>query len=180
MTEFTALHTNRLTIRRLEQDDWHAIHSYMCNPDVTRWLPEDTFNEADAKAFTDKNLHDGAQALAVALKGTPTVIGHMVFHPWAGSHTYEIGWVFDPSNQGQGFATEAARALLSHAFRTLKCHRVIATCQPENPASWRVMEKLNMRREGLFLKCIPRENGVWWDEYFYAIIAEEFEASTQL
>jgi RimJ/RimL family protein N-acetyltransferase len=57
----------------------------------------------------------------------------------------------------------------------LKAHRVIATCQPENVASWRVAEKLGLRREGHFRACLYRAPGVWWDEYFYALLAEEYE-----
>jgi [ribosomal protein S5]-alanine N-acetyltransferase len=74
----------------------------------------------------------------------------------------------------RGYASEATRALLAHAFETLRCHRVVATCQPENVASWRVMDKLGMRREAQFHQELPRETGEWWDEYFYALLAEEY------
>ena len=52
---------------------------------------------------------------------------------------------------------------------SMNVHRIIATCQPENIPSYRVMEKIGMRREGFFKKCIPKGN-VWWDEYYYAIL----------
>ncbi len=71
-----------------------------------------------------------------------------------------------------GYATEAAQAMLHNGFSTMSLHRIIATCQPENVPSWRVMEKLGMRREGFFKKCIPSEEGLW-DEYYYAILREE-------
>ena len=58
--------------------------------------------------------------------------------------------------------------MLRYGFETLRLHRVIATCQPENPASWRVMEKLGMRREGHFRKGHVLHADTWWDEYFYA------------
>ncbi len=77
-------------------------------------------------------------------------------------------------HHGQGYATEAARALLGYGFEELDLHRIIATCQPENPASYRVMEKLGMRREGHFRQCIDRGQGVWWDEYFYALLKDEW------
>jgi [ribosomal protein S5]-alanine N-acetyltransferase len=35
------------------------------------------------------------------------------------------------------------------------------------------MEKIGMRREGYFKKCIPHEEG-WWDEYYYSILEEEW------
>jgi bifunctional non-homologous end joining protein LigD len=49
--------------------------------------------------------------------------------------------------------------MLHYSFEILDGHRVIATCQPENPASYRVMEKLGMRREAHFRKCIYGVNG---------------------
>jgi ribosomal-protein-alanine N-acetyltransferase len=65
-------------------------------------------------------------------------------------------------------------ALLDYGFTVLQLHRVIATCQPENPPSYRVMEKIGMRREGLFQKCIYRGDDQWWDECFYAILEDEW------
>ena len=58
----------------------------------------------------------------------------------------------------------------------IQSHRVIATCQPENPASYRVMEKIGMHREGHFRKFIYRGENLWWDELFYAILDEEWYA----
>ena len=98
-----------------------------------------------------------------------------LFFQYFGDHTYEIGWVFHPEYQGKGYASEAARAVLAFGFNKMKLHRIIATCQPENTASHRVMEKIGMRREG-FLKMHPHDNE-WWDEYYYAVLEEEWEVS---
>lgn len=127
-----------------------------------------------AKEFVEKNTGEQAEAFPVLLKAESKLIGHMIFHPWFAPRTLEIGWVFNPAYQRKGFATEAANALLQYAFEELQAHRVIATCQPENLASYRVMEKIGMRREGHFQKCIYRHDDVWWDEYFYAILDEEW------
>lgn len=169
-----AIQTERLTIRPFESSDWTAVHSYMSDPQVTAWLPEGPFDEAESRAFVARNVGDGATAYAVFLREGHVAIGHMVYHLWFASKTYEIGWVLHPDHQGRGHATEAARALVAHSFSTLHAHRVIATCQPENAASWRVMEKLGMRREAHFHRCIDRGGGTWWDEYFYALLADEW------
>ncbi len=60
--------------------------------------------------------------------------------------------------QGKGHATEAVKALLRYCFEDLRGHRVIAMCKPENPASYRVMEKIGMRREDHFRKGLDRGN----------------------
>jgi [ribosomal protein S5]-alanine N-acetyltransferase len=173
---FSARETPRLLLRPIVIDDCSAIHRYMSDPLVTAWLPEGTLTEEQSREFVVKNAGKDPEALAVLKTDSNHLIGHMVFHPWFGSHTYEIGWVFGRQYQRRGYATEAAESLLAYAFESLQCHRVIATCQPQNVASWRVAEKLGMRREGHFRKGIPRGHGEWWDEYFYSILEEEYFA----
>jgi RimJ/RimL family protein N-acetyltransferase len=175
---FTPIETGRLILRRLTAADWRAVHRYMSDQQVTAFLPEGVMSPARARAFAARNAKT-PQAVAVIEKKSGEFIGHMPFHPWFGPATWEVGWALAREHQGLGYATEAASALLGFAFGALRCHRVIATCQPENPASWHVAEKLRMRREAHFKACIARPGGEWWDEYFYAILAEEFTRPTR-
>jgi ribosomal-protein-alanine N-acetyltransferase len=170
------LETQRLTLRRFTTSDGPAVHRYMGDPVVTRWLPRGRLDKAGAQAFADKNAGRRPRAIAVVERASGELVGHMDFHPWLGRGTHEIGWAIGRPHQRRGYATEAAGALLAHAFVTLRRHRVVATCQPENIASWRVMEKLGMRREAHFRQALLRETGEWWDEYFYALLAEEYFA----
>jgi len=169
-----SIETERLHIRPFKADDWPAVYDYMSNPEVTAWLSEGLLDEDGARAFVAENLGDEARNYAVLLRGGERPIGHMAYHPWHGPRMYEVGWVIHPGHQGRGYATEATAALVHHSFTVLDAHRVIATCQPQNPASWRIMEKLGMRREAHFLKCIQRDETTWWDEYFYALLADEW------
>lgn len=173
---FAQVETERLILRQFAPADWRAVHSYMSDLQVTAFLPEGLMSPARARAFAIRNAKK-PRAVAVTKKTGGALIGHMAFHPWFAPATWEVGWALAREHQGLGYATEAARALLGHAFGALGCHRVIATCQPENPASWRVAEKLRMRREGHFIACLARPGGEWWDEYFYAMLAEEFAVS---
>jgi ribosomal-protein-alanine N-acetyltransferase len=174
---FAPIKTERLVLRRFAPADWRGVHRYMSDPKVSAYLPEGLMSPARARTFVARNAKN-PRAIAVMERTRKELIGHMPYHPWfAPADTWEIGWTLAREHQGQGYATEAASALLRHAFGTLGCHRVIATCQPENPASWRVAERLHMRREAHFKKALPRPDGVWWDEYFYAILAEEFAMS---
>jgi RimJ/RimL family protein N-acetyltransferase len=168
------LHTQRLTIRPFSAADWQAVYAYTSNPLVMAYMPSGTLTQVQAQEFVERHSSDQAEAAAVVLTATQHLIGHIIFHPWFAPRTYEIGWAFNPGWHRQGYATEAAHALLTYGLTTLQLHRIIATCQPENIASFRVMEKLGMRREGHFQQCIDRGNGVWWDELFYAILHEEW------
>ena len=175
---FVPIETDRLRIRPFAPDDWPAVHAYASDPAVMAYIPGGAMTEEQTRAFVAENAGDGARAFALVLRSGGALIGHMPFHPWFAPRTFEIGWVLDRRHHGRGYATEAARALLRYGFETLGLHRVIATCQPENPASWRVMEKLGMRREAHFRRCIHRGGNTWWDEYFYALLEEEWRAAT--
>jgi [ribosomal protein S5]-alanine N-acetyltransferase len=167
------INTDRLLIREFKHDDWREVYPYTSDCEVMRYIPEQEFTVKVAKEFVIKNQGKNAKYFPVILKAGNTLIGHLVFHPFFGEHTYEIGWVFNPKFYGRGYATEAAKAVVNHAFKEMKLHRIIATCQPENIPSYRVMEKIGMRREGYFKKCIP-SGDEWWDEYYYAILREEW------
>ena len=171
------IETGRLRLRTMAETDWPAVFSYMSDPRVTAFLPEGTLGEDASRAFVRSHSAPDGKALAAIEKTSGEMVGHMVFHPWFQPETHEIGWAFAIAHQGKGYATEAARALLEFAFGSLKAHRVIATCQPENVASWHVAEKLKMRREAHFRSCLYRGPGQWWDEYFYALLAEEYVGS---
>jgi RimJ/RimL family protein N-acetyltransferase len=80
-------------------------------------------------------------------------------------------------NWRQGYATEMGGALLKFGFDELGLHRISARCDSENIASYKVMEKIGMRREGLFLEARPahkRSIRQYGDELHYAILRDEY------
>lgn len=174
---FPVIETARLRLRPFQASDWQALHSYAGDPATMRYLPPGALSAEQARAFAERHSGDTAEALALERTDERRLIGHLIFHPWVARQTYEIGWVIDPRQQRRGYASEAARALVGYGFATLGLHRIIATCQPENPASYRVMERIGMRREGYFRQCIARDDGSWWDELFYAILRDEWLAA---
>jgi RimJ/RimL family protein N-acetyltransferase len=79
-----------------------------------------------------------------------------------------------------GFATEACEAVLGHVFANLGAHRVESHCHPDNVRSWRLLERLGMRREGhhlrsVFLRRSDDGSPIWSDSLDYAILREEWE-----
>ncbi len=166
--------TPRLRLRHFQSADWPAVYAYTSNARVMACMREGQLSEAETRQVVEQHSGDGAEAFPIMLKAEKKLIGHIIFHPWFEPRTHEIGWVLHPDYHRQGYATEMARAVVGYAFETLDSHRVIATCHPENMASYRVMEKLGMRREGHFRQAMLRPNNTWWDEYFYAILEEEW------
>lgn len=170
------IETERLIIRYFKEEDAQDLYDYLSKEDVVRFEPYDTFtyeqavDEAKRRAG-DKNFY------AVALK-SGKVIGNLYFAE-GDFETWEIGYVFNSEYWGQGYATEAAKALLTEVFANWKVRRVIAMCNPENTSSWKLMERLGLKREGHLRKNIfffKDENGepIWQDTYEYGMLREEY------
>ncbi|OAI41405.1 acetyltransferase [bacterium SCGC AG-212-C10] len=172
------LRTERLEIRQFVPRDWRDVHAYTSSAEVMTYIPGGAHTEARAQEFAAENSGEEAEAFAVVHSASQQLFGHIIFHPWYAEHTYEIGWVFHPAYYRQGFATEAAAALRDYGFAEMKLHRLIATCQPENEPSWRIMKRLGMRREAWFRGGLLQPDGRWWDEYFYAMLDDEWAAQT--
>lgn len=171
---FKKLQTKRLYILYFCEKDTDPLYEYVSDPTVMKYIPGGVLSKTQTVEFIAKHCGDDAESFPVFTIGDSQLIGHIVFHRYFGDHTWEIGWVFNKKYYGMGYASEAAAAVVDYAFITMKLHRIIATCQPENIGSYRVMEKIGMRREGFFRKCIPADDG-WWDEYVYSILEDDWE-----
>jgi len=95
----------------------------------------------------------------------------------------EIGWILHRDHWRKGYGTELGRALIASGFGELHLHRIVARCDAENCASFGVMEKLNMRREGCFLEtrmAHKLSDKPYGDELLYAILREEWEIQKEI
>ena len=85
----------------------------------------------------------------------------------------EIGWALAAGYRGQGYATEAASALMDYGFTALGLHRIHADTNGDNSASIGVMERLGMRREAQLREAVCA-GGTWLDRVIYGILADEW------
>ena len=86
----------------------------------------------------------------------------------------ELGWALRPEDTGRGYATEAVEAALRICFEDLRLRRVTASCFTANTASYRLMERVGMRREARTVKNALHPSGEWMDGFGYALLAEEW------
>jgi ribosomal-protein-alanine N-acetyltransferase len=84
-----------------------------------------------------------------------------------------VGYWVDEAVAGQGLAPEATVGVLRFAFEELGLHRVEIAIVPRNRASRRVVEKLNLREEGVAVRYLEID-GNWEDHVRYAMTAEEW------
>lgn len=169
----TRFETDRLIIMPVSFSDLSDIYEVLSDSNSMTYFVEGTYSLDQVKQFIQEDLEKMHQ-FSVFLKETGKWVGKLSFHPWFMKDTYEIGWIFSSQYTSYGYCTEASKAILDYGFKVLNLHRIVATCQPENIASKRVCEKLGMRLEGLFKKCIYYKNDIWWDELFYAILKEDY------
>ncbi len=177
---FEPLASERLIIRNFNPEDASALHAYLSRADVLTHEPDDPRSLPECEALAAERAQ-GDQFLAVCLRDDNRMIGHLyvALQEPAEFDTWEIGYIFNPDFGKHGYATEAARRLLDWLFTEKAAHRVMAMCSPENPNSWHLLERLGMRREGLFRqKAFFRRDvlgrPIWLDAYEYAILSSEW------
>lgn len=182
---FNTIETRRLVLRSFREGDGADLYEYLSDPEVCKYEPYSVFTEEGAKKEA-LSRSENPSFIAVCLKGDThkeeKLIGNIYFAQSEPefTNTYEIGYVFNRAFHGNGYATEAASAILKYVFTKLKAHRVIAMCNTKNTASWRLMERLDMRREAvrfknMFFSRDEAGNPLWFDSYQYAILSTEWE-----
>ena len=170
------IRTDRLLLRGFRAADWIDVHAYATDPEVVRfmnWGPntiEETryhVNRSVAMAEVSPRL---TFPYAVERLADRRVIGATELSMTSLDHRRaEMGYVLAREAWGQGYATEAAGALLDYAFDKLGLHRVAATCDPDNTGSARVLEKIGMTPEGR-MRAYFLIRGEWRDRLMYAAL----------
>lgn len=106
-----------------------------------------------------------------------TAIGELHMHWYVKEReSWEIGYCIFPEYRGQGYCAEAAKLALKYAFEDWNAHKVVAMCNEYNVASYNVMEKIGMTREGVFRAELPWR-GKWVNQFFYCILEDEYRGA---
>jgi ribosomal-protein-alanine N-acetyltransferase len=173
------LSTERLIVRPFRENDYQDLHEYLSRPEIYRFERGGPISLKKAREFA-RDWARGRNFWAAVLKENHKLIGHVSFFSEGPEYlkTWQIGFIFNPVYQNNGYCSEASLAVIKHAFHKLGAHRIIAHCSPENVPSWKVLEKCGMKREGYLRKNFnirDDENGnpVWLDSYVYGILDED-------
>lgn len=172
------LETERLVLRPFKETDAEGLHAYLGDEEVVQYEPYGAMTMEECRLEAARRASDEAFWAVCLADGT--LIGNLYLSGADEFGTREIGYVFARACWHKGYATEAARRLMAYAFERLATRRIIALCDTRNAASFALMERLGMRREGEFkknvgLKTDAHGNTIWTDSYQYAILKEEFE-----
>ncbi len=167
------LETDRLIVRPWQGTDRAAFSRIMADAEVTRYvhggLP---YTDQEVVEFFSRQArqlaeHDVCMG-AVMERETGLVVGIAGTQPLGTTEDLEIGWIFDRTTWGRGYATEAGAAAMHHVLHTLDRPRVVAIIDPENEPSKRVAARLGMQYEDCYtgVQLGHRNPGIRVDLYF--------------
>jgi RimJ/RimL family protein N-acetyltransferase len=174
--------TQRLSLRPATNGDLAPTWCYRKLETVSRWL---TSAPPTLEEYRVRFEDPASLARTIVIELTGEVIGDLMLtieDGWAqaevteqarGVHA-ELGWVLHPDHAGRGYASEAVRELIRLCFEELGLRRVAANCFADNEASWRLMERVGMRREIYSVRDSLHRSGHWLDGMSYALLADEW------
>jgi L-amino acid N-acyltransferase YncA len=141
--------SQRLIARRFTPLDLDAFVAMRAEPEVARFQSWESFTEDDGHAFLE----------ASGLKTSET-----------DNRLAQIGYTIARQYWSQGYAQEAVRGLIDYAFCNFAIHRIIASVDPRNAASVRVLEKSGLVKEAHFRQA-EWFKGAWADDAIYAVLS---------
>jgi RimJ/RimL family protein N-acetyltransferase len=177
------IHTQRLSLRAFVPADFAELMEFHSHPHSVRYVPFEP-RDADSMAANLKRKIAGGVfrgdgdliELAVTLADTGRLIGDLLLIlSSVADSTVEVGYIFNPSFAGCGYATEAVGALLEMVFDSLGAHRVTAVVDARNGPSLAVCERVGMRREAEFADA-HWFKGEWATEIHYGLLAGELRS----
>ena len=177
---FPPLETERLDLRQLTPEDTDFIFRHFSNPLVFQYLldepPVTEFAQAEeiVQFYLGKDGNSYNRWLMVR-KTDQQPIGTCGFHKWNKRfYRAEIGYDLSPDFWGQGYMTEALKAVISHGFAHMKLNRIEALVAIENDRSTSLLKKLSFQQEGL-LRDYFYLDGKFYDHSLFALLKSDWE-----
>jgi RimJ/RimL family protein N-acetyltransferase len=175
------LETERLILRDFVEEDWRDAHEYDSDPEVVKYQPFGPNTEEETKTHISRAIARQRESprmfydFAIVRQSDKKLIGECSINITnAGDKEAMLGYLLNRKEWNQGYITEVARKVIAFGFEQLGLHRIIASCDPANTGSYRVMEKNGMQREG-YLREEKMFKGVWRDFLLYSILEKEWQ-----
>lgn len=174
-----SIETDRLIIRLAIPSDADDIYTYRSNSIENKyqgWLPKSVKEVRDYIINMPKTLDitNVCFQFAIISLNEKQLIGDMAISFTNQDNSQaEIGCTLHKDYQGKGYATEALKAMVNYLFVTLDKHRIVASVDPRNIASIRLIEQLRFRKEAHFRESYYL-HGEWVDDVIYAMLNKEW------
>lgn len=174
------LETKRLILRPIALDDKYEIFDYRSDKVSNKyqgWIPK-TIDDVESfigKISTKINETETWFQFVITEKETHKIIGDLGIHFFDSENKQaEIGCTLNKEFQNKGFATESVKRVIDYLFKELNKHRIIASIDPDNKNSIRLVERIGFRKEAHFVESLLI-NGKWVDDLIYALLEKDWE-----
>jgi ribosomal-protein-alanine N-acetyltransferase len=157
-TPFPNLETERLSLRRVNQDDVNEIFVLRSDEKIMKFIPrplaktlEDALEHIatiDAKIDQNEGINWG-----ITLKNSSKIIG-IIGHYRIQTDNYraEVGYILHPDYHNCGYISEAVKKVVSYGFNEMQLHSIEAVIDPNNAASEKVLQKCGFTKEAHFIE----------------------------
>lgn len=177
------LRTQRLLLRPLQTKDIDVIVAYRNDPEVAALQDWDlpVSRERVERHVADQSGWDDitpGEPRQIGIEREGQLVGDLYVGLDEHGGVAEIGFTLAREHQCQGYALEAASAVVADLVERLGCHRVVGQLSPRNVRSARLLERLGMHVESF----APRSywcRGAWDDNLVYAMTDEQWRASVE-
>ncbi len=173
----------RVQLRMLRVDDVPQLYAQFSDPKVMRYWSRPPLMRIEEARTLFEELQGGVSTgefaqWAIARRSDDLMIGSCALFAYQQVHRRAaIGYALASAHWGHGYAHEALRLALDHAFGMLELHRLEADVDPRNVASTRLLEKLGFVREGV-LRERWHVSGEMQDSAIYALLARDYAAAS--
>lgn len=165
------IETPRMVIRDFRPEDAADLHDIF-GDEETMESCEPAYDFEKTEKFLTSFCIERKGAVAAVHKESGKMIGYILFKEFE-EGVYEMGWIFNRSFWGQGYAYESCEAVIGYAFTALKAHKIF-TETIDAVKSVNLMKKLGMQLEGLQRSQTKDNHGNWADLYFYGLLEEDW------
>ena len=177
-SNFPTLETERLILRKLRLEDAKDLFEYASDKEVTKyvtWEPHKSIEDSiNLIKFTHERYEKREGIIwGIVCKENKKVIGTCDISPVTKHFRAEIAYALSRDYWGKGIMTEAVKEAIKFGFEKMNLNRIKAMCIPENIGSYRVMEKVGMKYEGLIREYIYIK-GKFQDLKLYSIVRREY------
>jgi ribosomal-protein-alanine N-acetyltransferase len=177
---FHNLETERLLLRRLNNNDVEEVFALRSNPQVMQYIPRPILKSQEEAlahiAMMDEKIENNTGInWGITVKGEEKImgiIGHYRIQPE--NHRAEIGYMSLPQYNGKGYITEAIKAVVTYGFEQMNLHSIEAVIDPGNTASEKVLLKNGFVKEAHILENELLE-GKFWDTVIYSLLKRNFK-----
>ena len=170
------IQTRRLLLRPFRESDYDDLFEFLSQLEDDEFEGYPGITRENGREHLKYRLRS-EEFYAIELTDSGKVIGGNIYCGKRDFAAREVGYIVNKRYQQKGYAAEALSAVIAQAFKD-GAHRVYAECDARNVPSWKLLEKVGLRREAYFRRNIwfhrdENDTPVWKDTLVYAILEDE-------